>query len=286
MKPGARNKNQKTDMARQSLAGRQGVCSFARVMLGALCLSLAVSCAPKGDFGNDVPSVITDEFLPATRTFLTEYQKKEPVTKFPLTEDESLLRDFRRRIDRDMMYPTVESHYTFAVSSIGFVDEPIPSSGVEFRARENIIRPVVNISEDAQKSPFVLEAEITGDVRLIHRTTTVGKRILKTDELRSNRLKAMKFVTQTDRDNVAVRAHENCRWIGLIHHGAKLRIRRYHRVIDELSLSHPKFDLGPSRQALRNLRAELAVSRRFISQKGIKIRKKTMPKSLLGARNL
>lgn len=286
MMPVAHNKNQKNNMAELSLEGRRGVRMLPHAILFSFFIFLAASCTPKGDFGYDKPSIITDKFLPAMRTFVGEYHNKEPVTKFPLTQDEALLRTYRARIGRDMMFPTVESHYTFAVSSMGFVKEPLPHSGEEFRTRKNVIKPVVDISSEARRSPFALKEEIAEDESIIHRMTLVGKRVLQSDELRRNRLRSLKFATKSDRDNVAVRAYENRRWIAYIHHVAKLRIKRYYRAIDELSLSHPQYNLQPSRQALKVLRAELTLSKSQISQRSIRLRKRTMPVTLLGARSL
>lgn len=225
-------------------------------LLAVMSLSVLVSCSTQGDFGRDRPSVYNDEILPSIRNFVAE-SKGKPVTKFALTDDERLLRIYSRRIGRDMRYPTVESYLTSTIASMGLTEMPLPHLGHELRSHENSRKPVVDVLESAKTNRYALQAEIEEDIVLIQRMREISWRILTDDHLRSQRLAKMKTTRQSDRDNVVVRKRENRARMKYIRHVAKLRIKRYWRLIEVISIESPTRNLEPAKILLKDLKIEV-----------------------------
>lgn len=237
-------------------------------LLAVMSLSVLVSCSTQGDFGRDRPSVYNDEILPSIRNFVAE-SKGKPVTKFALTDDERLLRIYSRRIGRDMRYPTVESYYTSTIASMGLTEMPLPHLGHELRSHENSRKPVVDVLESAKTNRYALQAEIEEDIVLIQRMREISWRILTDDHLRSQRLAKMKTTRQSDRDNVVVRKRENRARMKYIRHVAKLRIKRYWRLIEVILIESPTRNLEPAKTLLKDLKIEV---NKFVRQRRIPVK--------------
>ncbi len=227
-----------------------------RALLITLSLCLLASCSTQGDFGRERTSVYKDEILPSIRNFVAE-SKGKPVTRFSLTEKERLLRTYHRRIGRDMSYPTVESYYTSTVASMGLTELPLPHLGEEIRSHENSRKPVVDVPENAKVNPYALKNEIEEDILLIRRVSDLSLLVIADDAVRQQRLAAMQSVRPSDRDNVSVRRQENLTQIKYIQHVAKLRVRRYRRVIEVMSIADPTLNLETVRALTINLRIEV-----------------------------
>ncbi len=215
-----------------------------------------VSCTTQGDFGRDRPSVFKDDILPKVRNLVAE-SKGKPITRFALTEREQLLRTYRRRIGRDMSYPTVESYFTSTVASMGLTQEPSPHLGPEIRSYENSRKPLVDVAQNAKINSYALKAEIEEDVNIIKRASDLSQLVLADNELRLNRLAALPSARQFDRDNVVVRTRENMARIKYIQQVGALRIKRYNRIIDVMSIADPALNLEPARSSLKKLESEL-----------------------------
>ncbi len=217
---------------------------------------LFAGCSTQGDFGRDRPSVFRDEILPSIRNYVAE-SNGEPVTRFALTDKERLLRNYRRRIGRDMSFPTVESYFTSTVASMGLTKTPQPHLGEELRSYENSRKPVVEVLENAKSNPYALKSEIDEDIKIIRRVSELSQLIIAEDELRVKRLNTIQSLQQVDRDNVLVRAKENLSGIKYIQHVAKLRVKRYQRAIDVMSIADPTLKLQQVRTALSRLEIEI-----------------------------
>jgi hypothetical protein len=227
-----------------------------QVVLVFVSLFFFVSCTTQGDFGRDRPSVYKDEILPKIRNLVAE-SKGEPITRFALTDREELLRTYRRRIGRDMSYPTVESYFTSTVASMGLTREPAPHLGAEIRSYENSRKPVVDVAKNARINPYALKAEIEEDVVIIKRASDLSRLIIADNELRLSRLAALQSAQPSDRDNVVVRNRENLARIKYIQQVGALRIRRYNRIIDVISIADPALNLEPARASVKKLESEL-----------------------------
>ncbi len=220
-----------------------------RVMFASFSMLFLVSCATQGDFGRDRPSVFNDEILPSIRNFATS-TGNTPVSKFALTEKEQLLRTYSRRLGRD----TTSRYFIPAVapaqtSSPHQKNKAGPGRGVE--------EIVVKLPEIAKRNPYALNSEIDEDVSLIRRTRDLSRLIVADDKSRLRRLAVMKNASQTDRDSVTVRARENLLEADYIRRVARLRIKRYRRAIDVLSITDPQLDLKPARASVKRLGIEL-----------------------------
>lgn len=251
-----------------------------QVLLASISLCLFVSCSTQGDFGRDRPSVYNDEILPSIRNFLA-VSKDKPVSHFALTQKERLLRTYHRRIGRDMSYPTIESYYTATVASLGLTKLPQPHLGKEIRSHENSRKPVVDVAEDAKINPYALKSEIEEDILLIRKVNKLSHQIIEDDRIRSQRLAAIKSVRQSDRDDVSVRRQENLQQIKYIQHVAKLRVKRYRRIIDVMSIADPTLDLAVDKSMVETLHIEV---NHFIYQQ--RNRKKPHPNMLINTASL
>jgi len=223
-----------------------------RVMVASVSMLFLVSCTTQGDFGRDKPSVFNDEILPSIRKFAAS-ASEEPVSNFAFTEKEQLLRTYSRRIGRD----TGSLYFISAFAPIQ-PDQP-PSSHQENKAgpRQGVEEIVVELPENVKSNPLVLNSEIEEDLSLIRRARNLSRSIVADDQLRSRRLAAIKNSSQSDRDNVTVRARENLQKINYIRQVASVRVKRYRRAIDVMSIADPQLNLKSTRTSLKRLGIEL-----------------------------
>ncbi len=235
-----------------------------RVMIASFSMLILVSCTTQGDFGRDRPSVFNDEILPSIRNFATS-TGKTPVSKFALTEKEQLLRNYSRRLGRD----TTRRYFISAVAPAQTPSSREKNKAGSGRGVEEI---VVRLPESAKRNPYALNSEIEEDVALIRRTRNLSRLIVADDKSRLRRLAVMKNASQSDWDNVTVRARENLLETDYIRQVARVRIKRYRRAIDVLSITDPQLDLEPARASVKRLGAELD---RFSRQRRLK--KKSPP---------
>jgi len=245
-------------MIAPEVANRRYLSPFTLRRAGLVFVSLFffASCTTQGDFGRERPSVFKDEILPKIRNLVAE-SKGQPITRFALTDREKLLRTYRRRIGRDMSYPTVESYFTSTVASMGLTQEPPPHLGAEIRSYKNSRKPVVDVAKNAKANPYALKAEIEEDVVIIKRVSDLSPLIIADDELRLRRLAALQSALPSDRDNVVVRSQENRARIKYIQQVSALRIRRYNRILDVMSISDPALNLEPARASIKKLESQL-----------------------------
>lgn len=249
-----------------------GKMRFATLMIF---LCVFTGCSTQGDFGRDQSSQFNDDMLRSIRNFVASSQD-QPTTSFTLTKKERMLHMYHRRISRDMKYPTVESKYTYTVASVGLVEQPLPYLGKDIRGRENAKKPVVDILASAKKNPYSLRNEIEEDIIIVRRVRALHEVILADDRLRTARLAAMASATQVDKDNVFVRARKNRNKFNYIQHVAKLRVVRYRRAIDVMSIADTDINLNPPKSSLDILELELNYT----------ARKTGMPRKLNPARLL
>ena len=230
--------------------------SLQRAMFASVSMLFLVSCSTQGDFGRDRPSVFNDEILPSISKFAA-YVNDEPVSNFAFTENEKLLRSYSRRINRDTGSPAFE-RFLRAAAAPGQPPQPSsPHQANKTNSQENTEEIIVELPENVKINPFVLNNEIEEDLRLIRRTRALSGSIVADDRLRARRLAAMKNASQSDRDNVTVRARENLQEINDIRQVTGLRIKRYKRAIDVLSIADPQLNLKPARTSVKNLEIEL-----------------------------
>ncbi len=238
-----------------------------RVIFASFSMLFLVSCTTQGDFGRDRPSVFNDEILPSIRNFAAS-GGKAPVSKFALTENERLLRTYSRRLGRD-----TTSRYFISASAPAKISPPHEKS--KTGPGQGIGDIVVSLPERAKRNPYALNSEIEEDVSLIRRMRNLSRLIVADDKSRSRRLAAMKNASQSDRDNVTVRARENLLETDYIRQVARLRIKHYKRTIDVLSITDPQLDLKPARASVKRLGIELD---RFSRQR--RFEKKSTPRVL------
>jgi len=227
-----------------------------RVMFASVSMLFLVSCTTQGDFGRDKPSVFNDEILPSIRN-LVAAASEAPVSNFALTEKEQLLRNYSARIGRDTGSP-ISGRYAF---SAFFPDKPAqpasPHRQNKTGSRQGFEEIIVELPESATSNPYALGSEIDEDASLIRRARNLFQAISADDKSRSRRLAAMKNASQSDRDNVMVRARENLREADYIRQVARMRISRYRRAIDVLSISDPQSNIKPARSSVKRLEIEL-----------------------------
>ena len=232
-----------------------------RVMFASVSMLFFVSCTTQGDFGRDRPSIFNDEILPSIRKFAA-FATEKPVSNFAFTEKEQLLRTYSRRIDRDTASP-------YFISAFAPAQPAQPSSShQENKAglRQGVEEISVELPGNVKNNPLLLNSEIEEDLSLIRRARNLSRAIVADDQMRSRRLATIRNASQSDRDNVTVRGRENLQEISYIQRVAAVRVRRYQRALDVLSIKDPQFNLKPARTSLGRLEIELdrfARQRRF-----------------------
>jgi len=227
-----------------------------RAMFATFSLLFLVSCTTQGDFGRDRPSVFNDEILPSLRNFAAS-ASETPVSNFAFTEKEQLLRTYSRRIGRDTGSSVFGGYFISAFAPAQPARPPSPHQENKAGARQGPGEIVVELPENAKSNPHALSSEIDEDVSLIRRARTLSRSIVADDKSRSRRLAAMKNASQSDRDNVMVRARENLQEINYIRQMAKVRIKRYRKAIDVMSIADPQLKLKPARASVKRLEIEL-----------------------------
>lgn len=227
-----------------------------QAMFASVSMFLFVSCTTPGDFGRDRPSVFNDDIVPAISNFVVS-SSGQPVSDFALTEKEQLLRTYSRRISRGTGYPGIEE---YLLSVIGSAKAALTQSShrqEETGSGEKSAGLVVDVPENAKTSPYALKSEIDEDIILIARARILARSVVADDRLRSRRLAALEPVRQLDRDNVTVRARENVERINYIRYIAKLRVERYTKAIDLMSIADPGLNLKPVRASIKKLEIEV-----------------------------
>jgi len=241
-----------------------------RVMVASVSMLFLVSCTTQGDFGRDKPSVFNDEILPSIRKFAA-LAKEEPVSNFAYTKKEQLLRTYSRRIGRD----TASPNFFSALAPVQPAQPPSPHQKNKAGPQQVVEEIVVELPENVKSNPLVLSSETEEDLSLIRRARNLSRSIVADDQLRSRRLVTLKNASQSDRDNVTVRARENLQEIDYIQRVARMRVKRYRRAIDGMSIADPQLNLKPARTSVKRLEIELD---RFSRQR--RFEKKPMPRIL------
>jgi len=227
-----------------------------RAMVATFSMLFLVSCTTQGDFGRDRPSVFNDEILPSIRNFAASASETS-VSNFAFTEKEQLLRTYSRRIGRDTGSSVFGGYFISAFAPAQPARPSSPHQENKAVAQQGPGEIVVALPDNAKSNPYVLSSEIDEDVSLIRRARNLSRSIVADDKSRSRRLAAMKNVSQSDRDNVTVRARENLREIDYIRQVARVRVRRYRRAIDVMSITDPQLKLKPARASVKKLEIEL-----------------------------
>ncbi len=203
--------------------------------LAAFLVAPLAGCGPAtGDFGRPVPNVIHDELMPAAGDALAR-ARREPVSAYPLTDDERLLRDLgwavvmppleaqrRQRalaeLRRTRILPVDRRRFDKASYVKTLLAEPYRSSAARYaRLKDDVVADTLRID------PFF----------------QVAARVAAADRARGRALGLAPEVQPAEQSNALARIEENGLFIAWVRESFDERLVSYRYALDRLILATP-----------------------------------------------
>ena len=238
------NKNTEQDCMRAGPAG----------ILFTLVSFLAAGCAaPLGDFNQPRPSVINDKILPSVGSFAAA-SRGEPVSRYPLTDDERELRNLayailmppleRREWERsfaEMRRTRIFANNVPHFDSLAYADNLIESPHRSSTAR--YARVIEDIRADASRAGPFFDA---------------ARRVVAMDEIREKSLPRAASLTPGEFEDAMARIAENRMLIGWVYRRFGERMAGYRLALERLVVATPAPAAVGAERALRALEDRLA----------------------------
>ncbi len=215
----------------------------------------AACSRPTGDFDRAAPSVVHDEILPLIGQEAAR-GRKEPVSKFNLTNDEEVLRDrgwtlIRPPATQDWIEGSrVELERTRILPES---DQQLdPSRYYAFLATDRYR------SSDARYERVAVDA--LGDADLVLPFCEVAERVGAADEERLRALGRRSITTQEELEGAQARVWENQRFIDWTMLSLRYRLKSYRYAIDALEIETPsQSKVWDANTAWKKLAAEIVL---------------------------
>jgi hypothetical protein len=219
-----------------------------------LCIFLVLGC-PNGDFGRVRPSLVTGR-IHAWVGRDAAREAAAPVSQFPLTDDELLLRDYA--------YPLIEPAYDrqrwFSVlGEWGMTNYFRPEwwhcDPTAYAAK--LMNAYVR-SESARYSR--LNADIRNDVQRIWPFFSVARRVLDIDARREQSLTQIRVLSGPEIANARARIGENYLVVGWVQRSLVERVAAYRFALERLIVAVPSPAAVEVERSINFLEARIAES--------------------------
>jgi hypothetical protein len=241
---------------------------------GALALAMiaVAGCGrPTGDFGRAEPSVLHDTLLPVAGGLVASFGRKEPVSGFPLTDDEIELRDrawafVRAPHVRDWWLDTlVEGERTRILPVLKGGDAMSPSVAAMFpEITLPLLAPAYDRSRyhhylltDGRASTETLWSRVIddagADTALIPPFCQVAARVRRADVERLGALRRQGLVEAGLHEGAEARVWENEETISWVWQALGYRAASYRYAIDHFEIEAPSEQLLAANQAYDTL---------------------------------
>lgn len=239
----------------------------AGAVLAAVLVAVAACGRPTGDFGRAAPSFLHDTLLPVAGDLIASQARKEPVSAFPLTDDEIELRNrawafVRAPHARDWWLDTlVEGERTRIL--------PILKGDAETAAMfPQIALPLIApaydrsryhryLLSDGRRSTETMWTRVTDDARadtaLVPPFCAVAARVRRADVERLGALRRQGLVEAGLHQGAEARVWENEETISWVWQALGYRGASYRYAIDHLEVEAPSDQLATAERALAGL---------------------------------
>ncbi|MEP3280155.1 MAG: hypothetical protein ABJN26_01720 [Stappiaceae bacterium] len=204
------------------------------ILVGLLLFSAAACGRPVGDFNRAEPNVIHDKVLPAFGNGLAR-ARKEPVSNFPLTNDEKLLRNLGWGLVRpphagDWIAATiVEAQRTRITKAEDWRLDP--------REYFRLLISDKYRSSDARYDRVIADAN--ADAQLVRPFCRVAERVNAADKERLAVIRRTPQVSQQRYAGATARVWENQQVIEWAERSMEFRLKAYKYAIEQLQIETP-----------------------------------------------
>lgn len=254
-----------------SISGRPARALKAGGMLAVVLVAVAACGRPTGDFGRAAPSYLHDTLLPAAGDLIASQARKEPVSAFPLTDDEIELRNrawafVRAPHARDWWLDTlVEGERTRILPILKGDGAMSPETAAMFpEIALPLIAPAYDRSRyhryllsDGRRSTETLWTRVTDDARadtaLVPPFCAVAARVRRADVERLGALRRQGLVEASLHEGAEARVWENEETISWVWQALGYRGASYRYAIDHLEVEAPSGQLVTAERALAEL---------------------------------
>ncbi|PKR88935.1 hypothetical protein CXZ10_12525 [Pleomorphomonas diazotrophica] len=240
-------------------------------------IAVAACGRPTGDFGRAEPSFLHDKLLPAAGNLVAEHGRKEPVSRFPLTDDEIELRNrawafVRAPHVRDWWLDTlVEGERTRILPILKGGSAPSAEIVAMFpEIALPLLAPAYDRSRyhryllsDGRISTETLWTRVIDDARadtmLIPPFCDVAARVRRADVERLGALRRQRIVEAGLHDGAEARVWENEETIAWVWQALGYRAASYRYAIDHFQVEAPSGQLFAANRAYDTLIASKCI---------------------------
>lgn len=239
----------------------------AGTVLAVVLVAVAACGRPTGDFGRAAPSYLHDTLLPVAGDFIASQARKEPVSAFPLTDDEIELRNrawafVRAPHARDWWLDTLVEGERTRILPILKGDAETAAMFPEIALP--LIAPAYDRSRyhryllsDGRRSTETLWTRVTDDARadtaLVPPFCAVAARVRRADVERLGALRRQGLVEAGLHEGAEARVWENEETISWVWQALGYRGASYRYAIDHLEVEAPSDQLATAERALAGL---------------------------------
>lgn len=234
-------------------------------------IAVAACGRPTGDFGRAEPSFLHDTLLPTAGNLVAEYGRKEPVSGFPLTDDEIELRNrawafVRAPHVRDWWLDTlVEGERTRILPVLKGGDAPSAEIVAMFPEMAlPLLSPAYDsgryhryLLSDGRISTETLWTRVvddaSADTALIPPFCEVAARVRRADVERLGALRRQRLVEARLHDGAEARVWENEETIAWVWQALGYRAASYRSAIDHFQVQAPSSQLFAANRAYDTL---------------------------------
>ncbi|MXN65725.1 hypothetical protein GR183_12490 [Stappia sp. GBMRC 2046] len=215
--------------------------------------SISGCSRPTGDFDRAKPSVIHDQVMPAIG-YEAAHNRREPVSRFNLTDDERLLRDRGWSLIRP---PSSEDW--IAGSQVELIRTrilPEADQTLDPGRYYSYLRSDRYESSDARYDRVAADA--LGDAELVLPFCEVAERVAAADEERLRALGRRDVSTKEELAGAQARVWENKRYTSWAMLSLRYRLKSYRHAIDALEIETPSDDkVWDANMAWKRLAAQI-----------------------------
>jgi hypothetical protein len=215
-------------------------------------LSLLAGCAG-GDFGRLRPTFVTDDIHAWVGTEAARFGGEQS-SRYPLTDDERLL--------RDLAYPLIEPPYdrnrwSAVIAEYGSARELLNDWWVIDRAAYSE-RLMSSYDRSASRRYAVLTDDIRNDIVRIDPFFVLARRVLGMDEKREKALGLVSALAPEERANALARIAENRCVIQWVYRSLLERVSAYRFALERLVIAEPSDAAAEIERVLIQLQGRIA----------------------------
>ncbi|HVI28148.1 hypothetical protein [Hansschlegelia sp.] len=207
----------------------------ARAALAACLIASLAGCGPAtGDFGRPAPSVVHDDLMPAVGDALAR-ARREPVSSYPRTDDERLLRDLGWAV---VMPPLEAQRRERAIAELRRT-RILPANRRRFDKSSYVKTLLAEPYRSSEARYARLKDDVVADTLRIDPFFQVAARVAAADRARGRAVETVPEVQPGERADALARIEENGLFIAWVRDSFDERLVSYRYALDRLILATP-----------------------------------------------